>query len=189
MSWLPSLAFPEFLKKRICKYIIQNYIGEFLQGEVRLDQLNVDLYHGTGSVTGKLQSKKGKKFKKMEAGVYIIHIYSDLSLNLTSLNEQLSTFGVPLQVIDGYVRNIEIHVPWNALLKDSSHLTLTGLEMSVQMAETPMTMQGMCESLYQTACTMSTSIEIAEKVKEEVNEEVSKHLFLKYISIYIYILD
>ena len=35
-----------------------------------------------------------------------------------------------------------------------------------------MTMQGMCESLYQTATAMTTSIEIAEKVAEEVNEEI-----------------
>ena len=38
------------------------------------------------------------------------------------------------------------------------------------MAEKTMTMQGMCESLYQTATAMTTSIEIAEKVAEEVNE-------------------
>ena len=30
----------------------------------------------------------------------------------------------------------------------------------------------MCESLYQTATAMTTSIEIAEKVAEEVNEEI-----------------
>jgi len=40
------------------------------------------------------------------------------------------------------------------------------------MAEKTMTMQGMCESLYQTATAMTTSIEIAEKVAEEVNEEI-----------------
>lgn len=51
-------------------------------------------------------------------------------------------------------------------------LTLSGLELSVQMAEKTMTMQGMCESLYQTATAMTTSIEIAEKVAEEVNEEI-----------------
>ena len=30
----------------------------------------------------------------------------------------------------------------------------------------------MCQSLYQTACTMTTSIEIAEKVVEEAEEEI-----------------
>ena len=30
----------------------------------------------------------------------------------------------------------------------------------------------MCQSLYQTACTMTTSIEIAEKVVEEADEEI-----------------
>ena len=55
---------------------------------------------------------------------------------------------------------------------DPIKLTLSGLELSVQMAEKTMTMQGMCESLYQTATAMTTSIEIAEKVAEEVNEEI-----------------
>ena len=45
---------------------------------------------------------------------------SGLNLNLSSLNEQLYTFGIPLEVIDGYVRNISIQIPWSALLTDSS---------------------------------------------------------------------
>ena len=63
-------------------------------------------------------------------------------MNLTSLNDQLRTVGVPLEVIDGYVRNITVQIPWKALLTDSSQLTLSGLELSVQMAEKTMTVQG-----------------------------------------------
>ena len=51
-------------------------------------------------------------------------------------------------------------------------MTLSGLELSVQMAEKTMTVQGMCESLYQTMSTMTTSIDIAEKVVEESSEEI-----------------
>ena len=31
----------------------KNYVGEFLHEKIRLEQLNVDLYQGTGSVSGK----------------------------------------------------------------------------------------------------------------------------------------
>ena len=122
-------------------------MGEYLHEKIGLEQLNVDLYQGTGSV-------------------------SELSLNLSSLNDQLRSIGVPLEVIDGYVRNITVQIPWKALLTDSSQLTLSGLELSVQMAEKTMTVQGMCESLYQTMSTMTTSIDIAEKVVEESSEEI-----------------
>ena len=64
-----------------------------------------------------------------------------MNLDLSSLNDQLNTFGIPLEVIDGYIRNISIQIPWSALLTESSQLTLSGLELSVQMAEKPMTVQ------------------------------------------------
>ena len=108
---------------------------------VRLEQLSVDLYQGTGAV-------------------------QNLNLDLSTLNEQLALVGIPIEVLDGFVRHIQVEIPWSSLLSDPCRLTLRGLELSVQLAEEVMTMQGMCESLYQTACTMTTSIEIAEKVVE-----------------------
>ena len=88
-------------------------------------------------------------------------------MDLSSLNEQLGSVGIPLEVLDGFVRNITVEIPWSSLLSDPCRLTLKGLELSVQMADEVMTMQDMCQSLYQTACTMNTSIEIAEKVVQE----------------------
>jgi autophagy-related protein 2 len=112
----------------------------------RLEQLSVDLYNGTGSV-------------------------SNLNLDLSSLNDQLASVGVAIEVLDGFVRNIKVEIPWSNLMKDSCTLTLRGLELTIQMAEEVPTMQGMCESLFQTACTMTTSIEIAEKVVQDTEEE------------------
>ena len=78
-------------------------------------------------------------------------------------------FKVAGQRIMPYIKSI---IAARYLLLYPLKLTLSGLELSVQMAEKTMTMQGMCESLYQTATAMTTSIEIAEKVAEEVNEEI-----------------
>ena len=101
---------------------------------LRLDQLSVDLYQGTGAV-------------------------SNLDLDLSSLNEQLSVIGIPLEVLDGFVRHIQgtvfflvfgsrkdaklflVEIPWSSLLSDPCRLTLRGLELSVQLAEEVMTMQ------------------------------------------------
>lgn len=107
----------------------------------------MDLYQGTGAV-------------------------SNLNLDLSSLNEQLALVGIPLEVLDGFVRHIQVEIPWSSLLSEPCRLTMRGLELSVQLADEVMTMQDMCQSLYQTACTMTTSIEIAEKVVEEVDEDI-----------------
>ena len=44
MNWIP---WPESIKKRACRYILQNYVGDYLHEKIRLEQLNVDLYQGT----------------------------------------------------------------------------------------------------------------------------------------------
>lgn len=46
MSWLGWSA---DIKKRACRYLLQRYLGQFLE-ELTLDQLTVDLYNGTGRV-------------------------------------------------------------------------------------------------------------------------------------------
>ena len=48
MPWYFGL--PEFLKKRACRYMLQHYLGQFLEERISLDDLTVDLYSGTGSI-------------------------------------------------------------------------------------------------------------------------------------------
>ena len=49
MPWF--FAIPEFLKKRACRYLLQHYLGQFLEEKISLDDLTVDLYNGTGTIT------------------------------------------------------------------------------------------------------------------------------------------
>lgn len=51
MSWLGCLPWSEGIKKRACRYLLQRYLGQFLEEKLTLDQLTVDLYNGTGRVT------------------------------------------------------------------------------------------------------------------------------------------
>lgn len=48
MPWF--FAIPEFLKKRACRYLLQHYLGQFLEERISLDDLTVDLYNGTGTI-------------------------------------------------------------------------------------------------------------------------------------------
>lgn len=48
MPWF--FPWSESIKKRACRYLLQYYLGRFLERKLELDQLSVDLYKGTGSV-------------------------------------------------------------------------------------------------------------------------------------------
>lgn len=51
MSWLGCIPWSQGIKKRACRYLLQRYLGQFLEEKLTLDQLTVDLYNGTGRVT------------------------------------------------------------------------------------------------------------------------------------------
>lgn len=50
MSWTFG-NWQDFLKKKACRYILQHYLGQFLKQKLSLDQLSLDLYNGTGTIT------------------------------------------------------------------------------------------------------------------------------------------
>lgn len=49
MSWFSNII-PEGIKKSACAYLIQRYLGQFFEEKLTRDQLNVDIFNGTGSV-------------------------------------------------------------------------------------------------------------------------------------------
>ena len=49
MPW--PFFIPEFLKRRASRYLIHHYLGQYLDHKIRLDDLTVDLYNGTGSIS------------------------------------------------------------------------------------------------------------------------------------------
>lgn len=51
MKMLWYLPWSENIKKRACRYLLQRYLGNFLEEKLTLDQLSVDLYNGTGTVS------------------------------------------------------------------------------------------------------------------------------------------
>uniref|UniRef100_A0A8C9FHB2 Autophagy related 2B n=1 Tax=Pavo cristatus TaxID=9049 RepID=A0A8C9FHB2_PAVCR len=100
MPW----PFSESIKKRACRYLLQRYLGHFLQEKLSLEQLSLDLYQGTGSLT-------------------------QVPLDKWCLNEILESADAPLEVTDGFIQSISLSVPWGSLLQDNCALELKGLEM------------------------------------------------------------
>ncbi|XP_005000545.2 autophagy-related protein 2 homolog B isoform X3 [Cavia porcellus] len=100
MPW----PFSESIKKRACRYLLQRYLGHFLQEKLSLEQLSLDLYQGTGSL-------------------------AQVPLDKWSLNEILESADAPLEVTEGFIQAISLSVPWGSLLQDNCALEVKGLEM------------------------------------------------------------
>ncbi|XP_012871976.1 PREDICTED: autophagy-related protein 2 homolog B [Dipodomys ordii] len=100
MPW----PFSESIKKRACRYLLQRYLGHFLQEKLSLEQLSLDLYQGTGSL-------------------------SQVPLDKWCLNEILESADAPLEVTEGFIQSISLSVPWGSLLQDNCALEVKGLEM------------------------------------------------------------
>ncbi|XP_024614465.1 autophagy-related protein 2 homolog B isoform X4 [Neophocaena asiaeorientalis asiaeorientalis] len=100
MPW----PFSESIKKRACRYLLQRYLGHFLQEKLSLEQLSLDLYQGTGSL-------------------------AQVPLDKWCLNEILESADAPLEVTEGFIQSISLSVPWGSLLQDNCVLEVKGLEL------------------------------------------------------------
>uniref|UniRef100_A0A673AS45 Autophagy related 2A n=1 Tax=Sphaeramia orbicularis TaxID=375764 RepID=A0A673AS45_9TELE len=93
------------IKKRACRYLLQHYLGHFLQERLSLDQLGLDLYNGSG-------------------------VIKDINLDVWAVNELLESLGAPLEIVDGFVSSIKVTIPWQALLTDHCTLEVSGLQIT-----------------------------------------------------------
>lgn len=128
--WVP---WSENIKKRACRYLLQRYLGNFLLEKLTLDQLSVDLYNGTGTV-------------------------SDVSLDCEALNELGDSQSWPLEIVDGYMNQITVTIPWSTLFKDDSVVEVNGLSITVQPKVRNEQASGMLESMWSS---MSSSMQLA----------------------------
>ncbi|KAF6726611.1 Autophagy-related 2-like protein A [Oryzias melastigma] len=93
------------IKKRACRYLLQHYLGHFLQERLSLDQLGLDLYNGSG-------------------------VIKEINLDVWAVNELLDSLGAPLEIVDGFVSSIKVTIPWQALLTDHCTLEVSGLQIT-----------------------------------------------------------
>lgn len=49
-----------------------------------------------------------------------------------ALNEALDSSSVPLEIVDGFINQISVSVPWTNLIQSSTEMEIQGLEITVQ---------------------------------------------------------
>ncbi|WKY16337.1 hypothetical protein Q1695_001199 [Nippostrongylus brasiliensis] len=95
---------------RWCRFIIQRYLGQFLEQNLTLDQLSVSLIAGELSI-------------------------NDVKINAHYVNEILTSMNLPLRLTDGFVGEIAIEVPWCALTSHASKMKVKQLDLTFQSRE------------------------------------------------------
>lgn len=142
--WFQYIPFSDSIKKRACRYLLQRYLGQFLEEKLTLDQLTVDLYNGTGSV-------------------------SDVSLDVQALNELGEQQNLPIEFVDGYIEEVSVSIPWSSLLKDSSYVAVSGMVFTVQPKQRADSGASMLESVWSS---MTSSMQMAaECIKQSAAED------------------
>nr|XP_004226712.2 autophagy-related protein 2 homolog B-like [Ciona intestinalis] len=148
MPWLP---FPESIKKRACRYLLQHYLGKFLQEKLRLDQLSLDLYSGKGCV-------------------------ENVMLDVYSVNELLTQFHVPIEMVSGDIASISVMIPWSNLLSENCIVEIKGLHIKVAMNhQRPANFADMTDSFYESYGSMSTSMQLAQECFKQQEEDIKQN--------------
>nr|XP_012226127.1 PREDICTED: autophagy-related protein 2 homolog B isoform X1 [Linepithema humile] len=135
MAWL---TWSTDIKKRACRYLLQRYLGQFLE-ELTLDQLTVDLYNGTGRVV-------------------------NVSLDVQALNDMGEQQHLPLEFVDGFITEISLSIPWAALLCQASYVEVKGLRLTVQPRQRVDTGTSMFESMWSS---MTSSMQLAQECLQQ----------------------
>ncbi|KAM8815025.1 autophagy-related protein 2 homolog A isoform 3-T3 [Rhynchonycteris naso] len=123
------------VKERVCRYLLQHYLGHFFQEHLSLDQLSLDLYKGSVALR-------------------------DIHLEIWSVNEVLESMDSPLELVEGFVGSIEVVVPWAALLTDHCTVHVSGLQLTLQPRQSPGL--GPADSQTWASC-MTTSLQLAQE--------------------------
>ncbi|KAM6201704.1 LOW QUALITY PROTEIN: autophagy-related protein 2 homolog B [Rhynchocyon petersi] len=142
MPW----PFSESIKKRACRYLLQRYLGHFLQEKLSLEQLSLDLYQGTGSL-------------------------AQVPLDKWCLNDILESADAPLEVTEGFIQSISLSVPWGSLLQDNCALEVRGLEMVFRPRPRPATgAEPMCWSSFMTSSMQLAKECLSQRLTDEQGE-------------------
>lgn len=89
---------------------------------------------------------------------------------IQAINDDLLAFGVPVELVDGFVECISVSIPWSALIQDSTKLEVSGLELTLQpkQREDNGMMAGEMFSSMQSS--MTTSLQLAKECLESETE-------------------
>lgn len=108
MNW--QRMCPEFLKKRLFRYLLQHFLGSFFKEKLSLEQLTIDIYNGTARV-------------------------ECLHLDTVFLNEKLNNIyqsELPIEIVHGFVGNLYVYIPWHDLINEDCKLIVNDIKILIR---------------------------------------------------------
>lgn len=141
MSWFNFSVFKwsEVLNNKLGRYLLQRYLGQFLDSQIRMEQLHFSIYEGLGVIT-------------------------DITLNCESLNEICDSQGWDIEVTGGHIDMIKATVPWNAPMTVDSFVEFHNLDLSLRPLSRHKDNASMLESMWSS---LSSSFQLAQECLEK----------------------
>ncbi|XP_067647283.1 autophagy-related protein 2 homolog B [Eurosta solidaginis] len=131
------------IKNKTCRYLLERYLGQFLEGSINLQQLKVDLYNGKATI-------------------------KNVSLNVNAFNKLFEDQGWSLEIISGHIGLLTVTVPWNALMSNNSYIEVEDAFIVVRPVQRQNTGASMLESMWSSA---SSSMQLAEECMKQKDDD------------------
>lgn len=128
MAW--HRLWPEFVKKRLCRYLLQHYLGHFFKEKISLEQLSIDIYNGTGYV----------KNLNLDCEALNEQINASSSFSNNTSSSSSNTSSVPIEIVSGFVGYISVYIPWHDLFNDYCKLTIKNVQITIRTKQRKPTM-------------------------------------------------
>ncbi|CAO1344881.1 unnamed protein product [Diamesa serratosioi] len=141
MVWY-NLGISEFLKTRVCKFLINRYLGQFLEENLTADQLFLDFSNGQGRV-------------------------HDVYICCAAINSIFEQQGWDFEVTGGHVGSLTLKVPWNCLMSEDSLVEVSDLYLCLRPQPRAKNGTTMLESMWSS---MSNSMQLAQECLENEQE-------------------
>jgi len=141
-AWYTS--FSDAFKKRAGRYLINKYLGTFLDETVSLDQLSVD-----GDIS-----------------------LSNVALNIRTINSLIDSADLPVEFVDGYISDLTVTIPWANLLTESCFFSISGLTITLQVKKRANPAQ-ISASIFHSMCESFSSFSVAEECMKAEDVQAS----------------
>ncbi|CAI2357338.1 unnamed protein product [Caenorhabditis sp. 36 PRJEB53466] len=93
-----------------CKMMLQRYMGAWLDNNLSVDQLSLELANGCLEL-------------------------ESLDINTKAVSQGFSQCSIPLKLVDGYLGRIKIEIPWLRLMTDPTRMCIEDLQLTFRGAD------------------------------------------------------
>jgi autophagy-related protein 2 len=141
-QWYNSIS--DAFKKRAGRYLINRYLGTFLDETISLDQLSID-----GAIS-----------------------LNNVALNISTINSMIDEADLPVEFVDGYIQDLSVTIPWSNLLNESCLFNIEGLTITLQVKKRANPAQ-ISASIFHSMCESFSSFHVAEDCIKQGDVESS----------------